>query len=141
MMVNILVALLNPNPVISPIHPHAASPWIQSVRASCGNTTLTIEGYGAGRPIGLQTKLLINGKPLTGGFAPQLLDDLSHGRAVYRLQILCGRSGETTLRIAEGEKLFNGPVRYRSAVASIKDNRLQSYTGLQDSDANSYWFR
>lgn len=141
-MLPILVALMvQPGPVIAPRHPHAASPWVQSVRASCRRDVLTIDGYGGGRPLDRVPTLRVNGRPVTGGAVGQLVDDLSNKRAAYRLAILCGDAGEMGLRISEGEQLLDGPVRYRSGAAFIRGNRLQSYTGLQDANADSFWFR
>lgn len=141
-MLAIVVGLLvQAGPVIAPRHPRAASPWSHSVRAACGRNVITIDGYGGGRPLGMTARLRVNNLPLTGRAVPQLLADISHKRAVYRFEILCGELGDIGLRISEGEKLLDGPVRYRSAAASIMGNQLRSYTGFQDGDADGFWFR
>lgn len=137
----LLLVLLQPNPVISPRHPHSALPWVQSVRARCGSTALAIDGYGAAKPLEGVPELLINDQPITGKSIPLLLNDLSNRRAVYRLQILCGDPGEITVRIDEGEKQAGGAVRYRSGAAFIEAGRLVTYTGLEEADADSFWFR
>jgi hypothetical protein len=129
------------NPVVMTHEPRAASPWVHSVRANCGRNILTLEGYGGGRPLDMMPRLRVNGRPVTGAAIRQLLADLSHKRAVYRLQILCGAGGEITLRIGEGEKQENGPVRYRSGAASFLGNRLRAYTGFEEVDADAFWFR
>jgi len=137
----LLLAMLSPDPVIAPRHPHAASPWVQSVRASCGANVLAVAGYGGGRPLDRVATLRANDRPVTGPAVRRLLDDLSHRRSVYRLTILCGESGRIEFRIDEGEKQADGPVRYWSSAALVRGNRLVSYTGRQESDADSFWFR
>jgi len=141
MMLLALAILQSANPVVMTREPHAASPWTQSVRARCGNAEIAIEGYGAGRPLDRAPRLRLNGRPVAGDAVERLLDDLAHRSAVYRVQVLCGQGGEITVRIDEGEKRAGGPVRYRSGGALIRGNRLVSYTGLEASDADSFWFR
>lgn len=130
-----------PAPVIAPRHPPAASPWAQSVRANCGREIVVVDGYGAGRPLDRVPTLSVNGRPVAGRAVRQLLDDLSHKRAVYRIAITCGESGRIGLHMSEGEKPADGPVRYWSSAALVRGNRLISYTGRQESDADSFWFR
>lgn len=127
--------------VITVREPRVASPWVQSVRASCGSRVLTVSGYGAAMPLNRAAEVLVNGKPVVGKAVRQLLDDLSHRGAAYRLGILCGRTGGITLRINQGEKQMDGSVRYQSAAAVIRDNQLVKYTGMEEGDANSFWFR
>ena len=136
-----LAVALTQVPVITVREPRAASPWVRSVRANCGNNELTISGYGGGRPLDRVAEVRVNGRPVTGNSIGQFRKDLSNGWAAYRLQILCGASGTITVRISEGEKQRNGPVRYRSGAGHIRGNVLFSYTGLQDADADSFWFR
>jgi hypothetical protein len=141
-MLSVLLALaLAQGPVIRTQEPLAASPWVLSVRASCGSRVLTVSGYGAARPREPAPQLLVGRRPVTGPAVGQLLEDLSHPAAVYRLQILCYRSGGINLRISEGETQQGGAVRYRTASATIRGNQLVSYTGLQEAEARSFWFR
>ena len=128
-------------PVIGGWEPRAASPWVRSERATCGSNVLTISGYGGGRPLDRVAEVLVNGRPVTGKAVSQFRKDLSNGWAVYRFQMLCGIPGGITVRITEGEKQKEGPVRYRSGLAFIRGNLLVSYSGLQEADADSYWFR
>jgi hypothetical protein len=93
------------------------------------------------RPLDATPQLLVGRRPVAGPAVRQLREDLSHGAAVYRLQILCGRSGGINLRISEGETQQGGAVRYRGASASINGNRLVHYTGLQEARPDSFWFR
>src|SRR6185436_8499337 len=98
-MIGMIAAiLLNPNPVIAGREPHAASPWIHSVRANCGSTVVSVEGYGGGRPLDAVARIAIDGEALRGDAVRQLRADLSHKRAVYRLQILCGERNGITVR-------------------------------------------
>lgn len=135
------LVLLSLGPVVSVKEPSAASPWVQSVRASCGASELLIAGYGAAKPLGRIPKILVSGRPVTGRALNQLQADLSYRRAAYRLEILCGNLGGITLRINIGEKQLDGTVQFQSGAAFMKGNRLVSYTGLQIGDADSFWFR
>ena len=83
----------------------------------------------------------MNGLRVTGRAATKLQEDLSRRGAEYRLQILCGRLGAITLRISVGERQRDGRVLYLSGAATIKGIALVSYTGLQASDADGFWFR
>ena len=126
---------------VSTHEPRSASPWVQSTRASCGQVAVLISGYGAANPLGQRPSIKIGGRPARGSGVTRLLDDLSHRRAAYRLTISCGRRSEVTLRIHEGEKLEDGTIRYRSAVAYLEKERLASYSGLQDANAETFWYR
>lgn len=137
----LLLAMVGADPVIAPRHPQAASPWVQSVRARCGADALAVAGYGGGRPLDRVATMQVNDRPVTGPAVRRLLDDLSHRRSVYRLTILCGEAGRIELRIDEGEKQADGPVRYWSSAALVRGARLVSYTGRQESEADSFWFR
>ena len=139
-MITLLLALAQ-NPVVMTREPHAASPWVQSVQARCGNSDLLVSGYGARKPLEETAKVSVNGVPVTGSVIAKFQTDLSRRRAVYRLQILCGRLGAMTLRINVGERQRDGQVLYRSGAATIKGDALVSYTGLQTSDADGFWFR
>jgi hypothetical protein len=111
------------------------------VAAACGKTTITISGYGAAKPLGRASTISINGQRLQGSSLAQLLADLAHRRAAYRLEILCSDPTEITLRVHEGEKQVDGTVRFRSGTAFIRRARLESYTGLREADADSFWYR
>ena len=140
-MIVVLAALLaSPPLVIRTIEPRAASPWVQSVRATCPAGLIEISGYGPSRPVGRSASIRIGGRPVAGALAP-LLADLSGGRAVYRLGILCDRKTGITLRLNKGERQPDGSVRYQSGAASFTNGRLVSYTGLQPSDEDGFWFR
>jgi hypothetical protein len=138
-----LVGMVVDPPIVLMVRePRAASPWVQSVRATCGKSTITISGYGAGRPLAKSPEISVNGRPVRGGVAARLKADLSRGRAVYRLQILCsGSDDEVTVRVNVGEKPATGDVEYKSGAAYFKRGRLDSYTGLEASDADGFWFR
>ncbi len=128
-------------PVVMSGRDSLASPWVQSVQASCGRKVLTVAGYGAANPLDRRPQVLVGRRSFTGPAVRQLLDDLANRRAVYRFTILCDPRGGAELRIEEGEKQRGGGVRYRSGAAFIKGNRLVSYTGLEEADADSFWFR
>jgi hypothetical protein len=137
----ISLLLISQNPVIMTREPTAASPWVQSVQAGCGDSTLSIEGYGAARPEDRAARVMVDGQAVTGDAAPRLLEDLSNRRAAYRFEILCGRAGDFTIRLHEGEGQPGGTVRYRTANAVIRNGRLESYSGHAPSDEASFWFR
>ena len=141
-MLQILSAILiSQAPVVTTREPAGASPWVQSVQAGCGESTLLIAGYGVVRPLDSAASVLVDGQAVTGVAAPRLLEDLSSRRAAYRFELLCGRPGDFTVRIYEGERQAGGAVRYRAAQALISNGRVESYSGYEESDEASFWFR
>lgn len=141
MITLLLTMLLSSQPTVYSREPHAASPWVQSTRASCGRTSLVISGYGAANPLDHNPSVSLNGRPIVGRAVRQLISDLGHRRAAYRIQVLCGGSNDITVRIDEGEKQKDETVRYRSGAAFINGNRLTTYKGLAEADASAFWFR
>lgn len=137
----LVASLLAQVPVVMSGRDSPASPWVQSVQASCGSNVLTVAGYGAARPLDRRPRVLVGRRSVTGPAVRQLLDDLATRGAVYRLTILCDARGGTELRIDEGMKQRGGGVHYRSGVAFIKGKLLVSYTGLEEADADTFWFR
>lgn len=122
--------------------PRAASPWLQITEATCGKTVIRVSGYGAAMPLDRRASILLNGRPASGPGLAQLLTDLSSRRAAYRLVFPCTRGrSQITLQIIRGEKLANGTVEYHSGAASFRRDRLISYTGLQEANAETFWFR
>lgn len=136
----LVASLLAQGPVVMSGRDSLASPWVHSVQASCGRNVLTVVGYGAADPLDRRPQVLVGRRSLTGPAVRQLLDDLANRRAVYRMQILCDPVG-TELRIDEGEKQRGGGGHYRSGVTFIKGKLLVSYTGREEADADSFWFR
>jgi hypothetical protein len=128
-------------PVIAAREPHSASPLSQLVQANCGGSELVISGYGAARPLNGRAELVVADRPIEGDAVERLRSDLSHRRSVYRLEVLCGSSGQITLRINVGERQEDGDIRYQSGAALIRGNRLEHYTGLQASNVDTFWFR
>jgi hypothetical protein len=136
-----VLTLLSQVPIVMTHEPRSASPLTQSVSANCGRTPLLISGYGVARPLGRTPRFLVNGRPIAGQAAAQILHDLSNRRAVYRFEILCGDPGEVTVRINMGERQVGGPVRYQIGSVVIRGNRLFSYRGLEESNEDRFWFR
>lgn len=85
--------------------------------------------------------MTFDGRALDGPGMRQLITDLSNVTAIYRFSIQCGRTGEITLRIYEGGAQRDGKVNYRAALASVKDGRLEYYSGLKPADAETFWYR
>ena len=122
--------------------PRAANPWVQTAQATCGNTVMRVRGYGAAMPLDQRASISLNGRKTNGALLTQLLTDLSSRRAAYRLVFLCTRGRpEITLQIVRGVKLANGTVEYHSGAATFRGDRLVSYTGLQEANAETFWFR
>ena len=93
-------------------------------------------------PLDRRASISLNGRPANGSQLAQLLTDLSSRRAVYRLVFPCTRGrSQITLQIIRGEKLANGTVGYHSGAASFRGDRVISYTGLQEANAETFWFR
>jgi hypothetical protein len=129
------------DPVVMTREPHPPSRWNLSTQANCGTSPLVISGYGASVLTGARPKMTRNGRAVTGPDIDRLLSDLSTLRAVYRFSVECGRTGIITLRIYEGEAQRDDTVRFRAALATIKGNRLDFYTGLEPADADAFWYR
>jgi hypothetical protein len=141
-MISLSILALAVSPIsIGGREPQAASPWVQSTQASCGPRIVSVSGYGAAKPLDRRPSITIGGRPARGPSVGQMLADLSHRRAAYRLTIACGGSFDITLRIYAGEKLENGAIRYSSAAAFFRGDRLVSYTGLQEANADTFWYR
>jgi hypothetical protein len=121
--------------------PAPAMPWTLTFEASCPGTTLRIEGYGPSRPIGRQTRILVNGEPLQSGEATVLARELSNPRAVYRFQALCNAHAKSLqLRISSGEKKSDRSIEYRAGSVDVSPGKF-AYRPFEVSDARSFWFR
>jgi hypothetical protein len=140
-MLAMLVLLFGSEPVVRVKEPVPPTSWEQSVQAMCGSTSVSLQGYGAGRPLEKVPKLTVEGKVVTGASIDRLLEDLSRGGAAYRIQVLCGQEKGVTVRIDLGERQSDGEVAFYSGAAFLEGSRLVSYTGLQGSSADSFWFR
>ena len=137
----IAAALVAPDPVVMTREPHPPSDWNLSTQANCGSSPLVISGYGASVLTGAKPKMTRDGQAVTGPDIDRLIADLSTLRAVYRFSVQCGHMGTITLRIYEGEAQRDDTVRFRAGLATIKDNRLDFYTGLEPADAETFWYR
>ena len=126
--------------IMSTSEQQAADPWTQSVRATCGRDTLEITGYGAGRPSDREAEIRMNGRPVAGAGVARMAADLSFGRAVYRFQMLCGRTGFDIL-VNRGEAQIDEPVRYETARAIFQGGDLVSYSGMEAAGPEGFWFR
>lgn len=142
MFLVITLALAVQDPVISNYDPPAADEWEQSVQFKCRASTLRIAGYGAARPLDRATEVTVDGRPLGGAQADAMRKDLSVREAAYRLAASCDRrSGAFDLFIYSGAKLENGRIVFKSGSGTIKGGQLDRYTGLQESDVETFWFR
>lgn len=136
-----MLALGQDFPVVRSSPRQIADPWVQSVRATCGHDALEITGYGAGRPESREARVQVNDRPVTGPDAARLAADISSMAGVYRLQMLCPASGGFSVLINRGEAQIGGTVRYEVAHALIRDGVLVSYSEMETTDAESFWFR
>lgn len=137
----ILAIALAQNPVVMVREPSPPTRWNLTTQASCYKKPLLFSGYGASVHTGAIPKVAFDGRALNGPNIGQLITDLSTVSAIYRFSIQCGRTGEITLRIYEGEAQRDGTVKYRAALATIKDGRLNYYSGLKPADAETFWYR
>ncbi len=141
-MISLMLAIaLAQNPVVTTGEPAPASHWYLSTRASCGRRQIIISGYGASVHSGATPKVTYMGRPLRGSKVAQLIADLSTISAIYHFSVQCERTGEVYLKIYEGEAQQDDTVRYRYGRATIKAGKLDYYSGLEPSDAGSFWFR
>ncbi|MDQ3079701.1 MAG: hypothetical protein M3R03_06855 [Pseudomonadota bacterium] len=141
-MIPLMLALaLAQTPEVMTREPSPPSRWNLTLQATCNNKALLISDYAASVHSGAIPKMVFDGRPLQGPGIRQLITDLSTARAVYHFSVQCGRKGELTLRIYEGEALRGGTVRYRAALATIKNSKLDFYSGLKPAHAEDFWFR
>lgn len=137
-----IAGVFAPALVVRNYDPPSAGYSEQVAMFRCGGDTLRIASYGPARPIGRPTQITLNGRPLKGAKVVTLRRDLASRRAVYRLGARCSRPGnEFGLRVDIGEKGADGRVSFRSGAAIIKNGTLLRYTGLEMSDAETFWFR
>ena len=131
------------NPVVGGPEPGPAEFWRQSVTFRCGRDLLEIAGYGPSRPLGQAVRIRLNGRTPVGDRLADLSRDLGRARAVYRITALCSREGRPGISVLyyRGENVGEGVVEYHSAGAEFRNGRLTSYTGLQSTDAEGFWFR
>lgn len=128
------------NPVVRVREPALPSHLMSSVSARCGRSSLLIGGFGLATGPSAGPQLSIDGKRLEGDLAGRLIADLANPRAAYRLTVRCS-GPQFDLRLYRGEADRDGNVRYGSASARIHGGRVTSYTGMQSSDAKTFWFR
>lgn len=140
MLLSLLI--LQPNPVILNYDPPPADSWVQSVDFQCGRSTLRVAGYGAAYPVNRPVRITVDGLAITGSKVAALKADLSSRRAVFRLGVRCSKqTGEIGLVIDSGEKAADGQMRFRNGIATIRGRALVSYSGLEESNADTFWFR
>lgn len=130
-------------PVVTAYEPRPALNWSTTTQGQCNSNVLSLSEYGNSTRPGAVPSVVVNGEPVVGKDVGRLIRDLSNKRAVYRITILCLRAGDMLLRIYEGEGLGDdqGGARYRSTRAVIRGRTLLEYPGLQQIDANGFWFR
>jgi hypothetical protein len=117
-----------------------AEPWTQSVRATCGSSTLEIVGYGVSRPQGRQAVVLFDGAPLAGD-TREWLSELSQPSAVYRFELLCRQTGAIYVRMNRGQKQQDGSTDYLVGDATVLAGRLVRHRPLEATTEDTFWFR
>ena len=128
------------NPVVEVREPALPSHLMSSVAARCGTSNLLVSGFGLAAGASARPQLSIEGKRLEGDLAGRLVGDLANPRAAYRLTVRCS-GPQFELRLYRGEADRAGNVLYGSASARINGGRVASHTGMQPSDATTFWFR
>jgi hypothetical protein len=130
-----------PDPALVSVEPRPARRWEQSVTLSCGSSRYRIAGYGVVYPDEMPARVSVDGRPVRGAPAELLRRDLSMRGAAYRIAGLCGRgSSDLDLLVYRGIAT-GGSVTYHSGAARITSRGEVIYTGLEPSDAQTYWFR
>ncbi|WP_395946042.1 hypothetical protein [Brevundimonas sp.] len=117
-----------------------AEPWTQSVRATCGSSTLEIVGYGAARPLGRPPVILFDGAPLAGD-TREWLSELAQPSAVYRFELLCQHTGAIYVRMNRGQKQQDGSTDYLVGDATVLAGRLVRHRPLEAANEDTFWFR
>ncbi len=118
--------------------PVPASPWLQIIEAECEGRHIRIEGYGARRPAGTQSKILLDGRTATDPALQPFLNDLSRQGVMYRFQMLCETG--ITVRMSYAEEQLSGNIRYRGGTAFFDNGQFKLYTGLEELNEESFWF-
>lgn len=106
----------------------------------CGTSNLNITGHGFVRPPARRPVVSLNGREVAGAAADRLRADLSMPNAVYLLTGVCPEPASAIqLHIYTAQKV-SGEIRYRSGRAQFHRGTL-NYTGLEDANAETFWFR
>ena len=106
----------------------------------CGREKLVVRGFGHAAPADRRATALMNGRPVRGHLAPQLIADLSRRRAVYRLIGLCRNDQRGIwLRIHIADLEEQEP-RFFAGNAYIRGSEVISYD-LRPISPESFWFR
>jgi hypothetical protein len=108
--------------------------------ARCGSVALAVRGVGLSAGPDAQAQVSIDGATLTGEQVDRLVSDLGNARAAYRITVRCSANG-FELRIYTGEADARGEVRFLSGTANLRKGAIQRYSGLEPSDAETFWFR
>ena len=120
--------------------PVAASPWTESVSASCGSNTLEV--LQPWRPVGAAPEVTINGKPVEGDMS-ELVRDLSEPRAAYRFSVRCSQDPSSTaisLHWVRGLSDETGVLAFRAGRAAFQDGRVVE-TDSFEVTAEDFWYR
>jgi hypothetical protein len=141
------VAFAQTSPASPPIarlpavaEPQPARPWQQSISLHCGGATYRIAGYGAAYPA--DTPITVNRRLVRGEAAALLARDLAERGAAYRIAGLCTRgSSELQLLIYRGLARPGRPVAFHVGAAWLSRRGDVTYGGLEQSDAETFWFR
>lgn len=142
----LLAALLAASPPIARLpvvaEPRPARPWQQSVSLHCNGATYRIAGYGAAYPAHTTVTITVNRRPVRGQAAALLARDLAERGAAYRIAGLCGRgNSDLQLLIYRGLPRPGQPVAFHVGAAWLSRGGDVTYSGLEQSDAETFWFR
>lgn len=120
--------------------PTPPSTLMSSFEIQCGSDTLVVANYGLARPRGRQPVIRLNGRTLTGQVAGRLRVDLSAQDTVYQLTGVCFQPGPSIQFQIYSARNTPGGVRYHVGRADFYRGRI-SYTGLEEVNAETFWFR
>lgn len=122
--------------------PRPANPWVQSVALTCGQAVYRISGYGVAYPAATPVRITVNGRPVRGEGMPALARDLAERGAAYRIVGLCSRrSSDIQLQFYRGLAAPRRPVSFHVGTAEISARGRLIYEGLEEVDAETFWFR
>ena len=139
-MLVMAMALLGSPIEVTVREPVAASPWSESVSASCGPRTLIV--LRPLSPLGAPPRVTIDGNAVEGDIS-ELVRDLGEPSAAYRFSVLCPQDTTSTaisLRWVRGLSDETGVPTFRAGYAFFRDGRVEE-TDSFEASAEDFWYR
>ena len=128
------VSFGSPDIVVSSHEPPAAI-MRNSFSAQCGESSISIEGFGGAQSLSIRTSIGVEipvPEPLRG--------NLSLAGGVYRFSATCSDGNVIDVRYYRAEVLSSG-VTYAAGHFSLSEGRLTGHAGESVSNEETFWYR